>query len=40
MSAHRPRVAVLYNAPTLAPGHPAAASEAGVVRTARAVARR
>lgn len=38
MSAHRPRVAVLYNAPALPPGHPDAASEAGVVRVARAVA--
>lgn len=37
MSAAKPRVAVLYNAPTLPPGHSAYASEAGVVAAARAV---
>jgi D-alanine-D-alanine ligase len=38
VSAHRPRVAVLFNPPALPPGHPDAASEADVVRAARAVA--
>ncbi|MEO6810347.1 MAG: D-alanine--D-alanine ligase, partial [Isosphaeraceae bacterium] len=37
MSRRRPRVAVLYNAPTLSPDHPDFASEAGVVAAARAV---
>ncbi|HEX8199110.1 MAG TPA: D-alanine--D-alanine ligase [Isosphaeraceae bacterium] len=37
MSAHRPRVAVLFDPPALPPGHPDAASEAGG-QVARAVA--
>jgi D-alanine-D-alanine ligase len=37
VSAHRPRIAVLYNAPALPSGHPNAADEVGVVRSARAL---
>jgi D-alanine-D-alanine ligase len=39
VSRTKPRVAVLYNAPTLTRDHPDAIAEAGVVATARAIAR-